>query len=109
MSDSIMVRGPESLADLLSVIAPTVAPPAGEVVSFNLLDRDVYAVAQFDIEDADTWPYMVSVDSNGDGFDDEVRQQSLLIVGRIRTAGWLFQAVDDATDAVITESVLSRS
>jgi hypothetical protein len=107
MTEWIELRGPESLAALLSVIAPDVDLSTGaDVASFS--PREGIAVSvQYDEVDADTWPYMVTIETTEDGLDDEQRRQTLAMCDRLRPMGWQFRAIDE-DDLVIAEADARR-
>ncbi|QFG08860.1 scaffolding protein [Mycobacterium phage MalagasyRose] len=97
MTCFVEVSGPDSLAALVTALAGDPAAVAGDVASLPAPDG-VTVVAQFDEVDADTWPYLISVDADS-GAEAEVRA----IAERLRPTGWAFRAfVDD--DQLVAES-----
>jgi hypothetical protein len=61
-SDYIEVRGPKSLAELVTVIDRSAPQPEGDLVILEL-GGDEYAAVQYDDVDKASWPYMITVES----------------------------------------------
>lgn len=105
-NDYIEVNGPTSLAELLAAIDPSAPAPVGEAVDVEL-GGDVYASVQYDAVDADTWPYMVSIESRADDLLP-VRTAAMRILAAVQGAGWQFRMTSDADDTLVIESALAR-
>lgn len=98
MTGYVEVSGPDSLTGLVLVISGQLVEPVDELVTLPA-PRGCHVVAQYDEVDADTWPYLISVESHGD-----VSPQVRAIADRLRSTGWAFRAfVDD--DQLIAESM----
>ncbi|TQK29387.1 hypothetical protein [Arthrobacter sp. SLBN-53] len=105
-NDYIEVNGPNSLAELLTTLDPSGASqirPGGDLAILEFND-DVYALIQYDAVDADTWPYMITVQArNGD--PTPVRLAAQRLTELVRTAGWTFRMTSDADDILIEPTV----
>lgn len=96
VTDWIEVRGPETLAALVSTIEPGTSTPVIVDTFVALVPVDgVRVLAQFDVVDAETWPYMVTVEPVPGGSEADARRQTLMIIDRLRPAGWDFRATAD--------------
>jgi len=102
--DYIEISGPVSLAELVAAIDPAAAAPTGNAITLDR-GRDVYATAQYDAVDADTWPYLVSIESRTDDALP-VRDEAARVIASAQAAGWKFRMTSDADDALRIESTV---
>lgn len=100
-NDWIEVRGPRSLAELVAAIDPTtpIASPLNSVVL--TFTENEWVTVQYDYVDADTWPYMITIESTSDDVET-VRPQSLRLFGLLKKQGWAMQLTSEADDIVLT-------
>jgi hypothetical protein len=76
-TDYIEVKGPASLAELVAAVDPSTPPPSGNGTAIDL-GGDEWATIQHDAVDAETWPYMITVESRGED-EAPVRTQAMRI------------------------------
>jgi len=102
-TDWIEVKGPASLADLVAAIDPSAPSPEGQ--QFVTLDvgGDEWVKVQYDPVDADTWPYMITVQSRSEDIGP-VRAQATRIFDRLKARGWELQLTSAADDGVVMRS-----
>lgn len=103
-SDYVEVSGPSSLADLVAAIDSSAPTPTDRLTILEL-GGDVYASVQYDAVDADTWPYLVAVESRAED-EEPVRAAATRIMYAIKAAGWRFRMTSDADDSLLIESTL---
>jgi hypothetical protein len=58
-----------------------------------------YAAVQYDAVDADTWPYMITVESRGEGIAP-VRAASTRIFDLLKDRGWKLQLTSADDDSL---------
>lgn len=105
-TDYIEVKGPASLAELVAAIDPS-ARPGEKSVILSLGDQE-YAAVQYDAVDAETWPYMITIESRSED-EEPVRAQSTRIFDLLKTRGWELQLTSDADDSLRMRSPASTT
>lgn len=103
-TDYIEVKGPASLAELVAAIDPSTQPAENSVIV--PLGGQEYAAVQYDAVDADTWPYMITVESRSEDVEP-VRAQSIRIFQLLQHRGWELQLTSDADDKLCVCSAAS--
>lgn len=95
-TDYIEVKGPRSLAELVSAVDASAAPPAGNSAVVPLGGQE-YAAVQYDAVDGDTWPFMIAVESRGED-EAPVRAQSTRLFDVLKARGWSLKLTSDSDD-----------
>jgi hypothetical protein len=98
-TDYIEINGPASLAQLIAAIDPSAPTPTEDVVTIDL-GGDEYVVVQYDAVDAETWPYMATIESRGDD-EAPVRAQAMRIFNDLKRTRWRLRLTSDADDALM--------
>ena len=104
-TDYLEVRGPQSLTELLTVVDPSASSPASDVVTISL-GADEFATLQYDAVDAETWPYMITVDSRTED-EAPVRDQSTRLFKLLGQRGWKVRLTSDSDDDLELLTTLS--
>jgi hypothetical protein len=97
-TDYIEVKGPASLAELVAAIDASAPTPTGDVATIDL-GGDEYVVIQYDAVDADTWPYLATIESRSDD-EAPVRSQAMRIFNELKGTRWQLRLTSDADDTL---------
>lgn len=98
-TDYIEVKGPVSLAELVAAVDPSAPPASGNGAAVDL-GGDEWATIQYDEVDADTWPYMIAVESRGED-EAPVRTHAMRIFNDLKRTHWQLRLTSDADETLL--------